>query len=241
MEAAKNAVGKLMGYNEGEQPTQEHTETHEQHAQQPTSHEQPATEHPHPGTEQPAQEAPPHQTPAHHQTTHPSSGDPHASEHKSHHLHNPLHHNKSGDSAASDAPSHQEKSEEEKGPDPALVGEADMRQVKLTGQAAPGSHSAVFGLTPDGHSHTDTSHGVTPMHPAHSKETSVSKKHETENNDDSSRAPTGGAVKEQMDAPDTGAKGLERKEPAPEGSGSNDGKPGAGSLGLTQGAGTVGN
>ena len=78
----------------------------------------------------------------------------------------------SKDSSASD-PRHVQSPQQ--GPDPALVGDAKAHP-KLTGSGADGSHSAVFGLTPDGHKHDDTAHGATPVVPAHSKETTVGKK-----------------------------------------------------------------
>jgi len=170
------------------------------------------------------------------QTTHSDESD-----HKSHHIHNPLHHNshESGSDDASNAPTsdHQNASQ---GPDPALVGDANPEK-KLTGSGVDGSHSAFFGLTPDGHKHEDTSHVTTAPKPAHGDKGKSDKSDKNDKNDDGSRAPTGNSeIKEQMNAPDTGAKGLERKEPAPT-EASSDGKPGAGLSGMEQGSGAVGN
>ena len=45
---------------------------------------------------------------------------------------------------------------------------------KMTGTGQPGSHSAFFGLTPDGSKDENTQAGTTPVKPAHSKEASNS-------------------------------------------------------------------
>lgn len=110
----------------------------------------------------------------------------------------------------------------------------------MTGSGTDGSHSAVFGLTPDGHKHDDTTHGATPVKPAHSQETTVGKA--AEKNDTTSRAAASGEVSEQMHKAETdsGKKGLERKDPAPESSSAGtSGKPGAGLTGLQQGGGDI--
>ena len=132
------------------------------------------------------------------------------------------------------------------GPDPALVGPAvgdgNARTSKLTGTGTDGSHSAVFGLTPDGHKHDETDSTTTAPKPAHSKETSLSQGDSS--NDTSSRAPAGEGVKDQMHKveADSGDKGLERTDPAPGGSSgaASDGKPGAGVSGPSMGSGKVG-
>lgn len=100
--------------------------------------------------------------------------------------------------------------------------------VKLSGSGVPGSHSAVFGLTPDGKRHDDTSHATTTVAPAHSAETTMGRK---------SVAAGGvlggeGGVSNQIDAPDTGKKGLERTDPLPSGLTGSAGKPGAGLTGV---------
>jgi hypothetical protein len=57
-----------------------------------------------------------------------------------------------------------------KGEDPNVV---ENKSKKLTGTAAPGSHSALFGLTPDGHKEQDVDYGSTKPKPAHSNEDST--------------------------------------------------------------------
>lgn len=51
--------------------------------------------------------------------------------------------------------------------DPAVEDRSDK---KLTGTGVDGSHSAVFGLTPDGHKHKETSSQTTAPRPAHTKD-----------------------------------------------------------------------
>lgn len=218
MESVKNTINHYLGSNENPEQSE-----HSGQSAQPAQSGQSA---------QPAQSGE-SGAPAHDATTH--SGE---SDQKSHHLHNPLHHHKSDTSGSDDAsaPSQDDKQNSSQGADPALVGDSNSDK-KLTGSGADGSHSAVFGLTPDGHKHEDTTHGTTPLKPAHGGK---GKKDKDDKNDDSSRAPTGNSeVKEQMNAPDTEPKGLERKEPAPTGA-SSDGKPGAGLSGMEQGSGVVG-
>ncbi|OAP54302.1 hypothetical protein AYL99_11403 [Fonsecaea erecta] len=125
------------------------------------------------------------------------------------------------------------------GADPALVGDPNPTE-KLSGNAAPGSHSAVFGLTPDGKKVSDTSHGSSAPKPAHSSETAVGGGKKDADSDTSSRATGSGEVGEQMQkaGADQGEKGLQRTDPAPQPAGS-DGKPGAGLTGLQQGSGKV--
>ncbi|KIW91391.1 uncharacterized protein Z519_08287 [Cladophialophora bantiana CBS 173.52] len=126
------------------------------------------------------------------------------------------------------------------GPDPALVGDPNPTD-KMTGTAVPGSHSAVFGLTPDGKKVGNTSPGSSAPKPAHSSKTAVGGgREEAGDLDTSSRTPASGEVSEQMHKAeaDPGAKGLQRTDPAPEPAGS-DGKPGAGVTGMQQGSGKV--
>lgn len=108
----------------------------------------------------------------------------------------------------------------------------------MVGQGAPGSHSAVFGLTPDGKKHDDSSHGTAPVRPAHSEETTLGKKSVVgaSGPDSGGDAVSGGrgGVSDQVDAPDTGKKGLERTDPAPISESNSAGKPGAGLTGLGQ-------
>ncbi len=111
----------------------------------------------------------------------------------------------------------------DQGQDPAVVGEMPPGgHIKLTGTAEPGSHSALFGLTPDGKKSTETSSGSGAPHAAHSTDSAVGGGRETTEGDTGSRAPTGGEeLKEQFNKAetDTSSKGLERTEPAPQGSG----------------------
>jgi len=79
---------------------------------------------------------------------------------------------------------------EASGADPALVGDPNPKD-KLVGTGAPGSHSAVFGLTPDGKANTDTAKGSGAPKPAHSKETAIGGGQESSEGDTGSRAPTG--------------------------------------------------
>lgn len=66
-----------------------------------------------------------------------------------------------------------EQNQPTKGADPNLEGPQDTHDIKMTGQGEPGSHSALFGLTPDGKKHDDTKHMTTTSKPAHSTETAV--------------------------------------------------------------------
>ncbi|KIV88765.1 hypothetical protein PV10_08410 [Exophiala mesophila] len=125
----------------------------------------------------------------------------------------------------------------DQGPDPALVGEAESHP-KLSGQGVPGSHSAVFGLTPDGKRHDDTSHSTTTVAPAHSEETTMGRKSVAAASGVDKASTEGGVaggaggVSDQIDAPDMGKKGLERKDPLPSGLTGSSGKPGAGLTGV---------
>jgi hypothetical protein len=84
---------------------------------------------------------------------------------------------------------------ETRGRDPNTEGEDTLsgNHPKMTGTGVPGSHSAVFGLTPDGKTDTNTKSGATPVKPAHSKETS-----NTSSGDTGSRAGGGEGVSEQV-------------------------------------------
>lgn len=103
----------------------------------------------------------------------------------------------------------------EKGEDPNVV---ERRSRKLTGTAAPGSHSALFGLTPDGHKEQEVDHGSTKPKPAHSKEDSTAASGDgatftgksrdvTSSGDTGSRAPEGSGVQEQLNDPRLAQKG----------------------------------
>jgi len=193
MEAAKSAIGNLMGYNnEGDQASQDG------HQQQSTTTGSGEHEH-----KSHMPEAVTHHKVTSDQAGAGDAGDAHASS--------------GADQSADSSHTHNSDAQNpDQGRDPAVVGD-DSKDSKLTGSAAPGSHSAVFGLTPDGKPYNDTAHASSKLKPAHSSEPSEGDK--AANNDTSSRAPAGAAVSEQMHAPDNDAKGLERKEPAPTGSG----------------------
>jgi hypothetical protein len=122
-----------------------------------------------------------------------------------------------------------------------VIGEVDgSHHVKLTGTGVDGSHSAVFGLTPDGHKHEETNSTTTAPKPAFSKEDAMGGRKSVAATGDGGL--TGGGrdqgVAGQMNAPDQGPKGLERTDPVPtaqdEGSSA---KPGAGMTGMSQGSG----
>lgn len=106
------------------------------------------------------------------------------------------------------------------GQDPSLVKDGSS---KLTGNAAPGSHSAVFGLTKDGSTFDDTARGQQNS----GKIQSVS---EREGNpqgslDNSSRKPVGAGVSDQLNDPRVAQKGHGG---AAEYDNDNSTKPGAG-------------
>lgn len=103
----------------------------------------------------------------------------------------------------------------EKGEDPNVV---ENKSKKLTGTAAPGSHSALFGLTPDGHKAQDVDYGTTKPKPAHSNEDSTiasgdgatftgKSRDVTSSGDTGSRAPEGSGVQEQLNDPRLAQKG----------------------------------
>lgn len=114
------------------------------------------------------------------------------------------------------------------GTDPSLV-ESNVKPSGWRGDGIPGSHSAVFGLTPDGKTYDDTAHGSTPVKPAHS-----SSRDDTATGDIGSRAPSSGAVAEQMNDPRVAEKGHGGSITS---TGSE--KPGAGAPGGEQGFGQI--
>ncbi|KAK5221771.1 hypothetical protein LTR72_006026 [Exophiala xenobiotica] len=173
-----------------------------------------------------------------HQAQQTTSHSSESTEHKSHHgLQNLLHHNKSpassSDQVDESSSSHHQNSSQ--GRDPAVIDKGNEK--KLTGTGVPGSHSAVFGLTPTGEKITDTDSTTTAPRPAHSK----SRDETAGGGDNSSRAPAGGEkLTEQMHNPrDQGPKGLERTDPVSGVETSDSSKPGAGGVGLGQGTGDV--
>ena len=131
------------------------------------------------------------------------------------------------------------KDENSKGEDPNLQGPADVSKVKMTGDGAPGSHSAVFGLTPDGKTYNDTTKGSGVSKPVHSEETAIGGGTAAKDDTDASRATTGSGVADQMNDPRVAEKGHEGR--AVESTGGAGDKPGAG-VGLvpSQGTGEVG-
>lgn len=171
---------------------------------------------------------------------HDSHSKHHDSGHKGHHIPNPLHRNKGDDTESGTTGSSDHLQNSSQGRDPAVVGD-DSTSKKLTGTGVPGSHSAVFGLTPDGKTHNETTNESGPVVPAselgkpHKKD---DKDKVNEKNDTSSRAPDSAGVAEQMHKHDTEPKGLQRKEPMDIDS-TDSTKPGAGSTGISQGTGDI--
>jgi hypothetical protein len=123
-----------------------------------------------------------------------------------------------------------------KGQDPSVV---DDKGRKLTGTGAPGSHSALFGLTPDGHKETDADANSSKARPAHGG--GGGGDDATSSGDTGSRAPAGSGVQEQLDDPRVAEKGHGGNATTTD---ESAGKLGAGSSPLTgpsQGTGEVGN
>ena len=121
------------------------------------------------------------------------------------------------------------------GEDPAVL--TSNKDKKLTGTGQPGSHSALFGLTPDGHREKDADYGGAGGS-ASTGETTEEDATATSSGDTGSRAPEGGGVKEQLHDPR-----VAEKAHGGDGVGTEDaaGKPGAGSssVGPSQGTGEV--
>jgi hypothetical protein len=159
-----------------------------------------------------------------------------------HHSHNPLHHKKHDETTETSDSTDQGNTDDKydnktaKGPDPALVGSpaGSGEQTKLTGDGAPGSHSAYFGLTPDGRAVKETNSKTTAPVAAHSDESAVGGGKESSEGDSGSRAPAGNEqVSDQMKREDQSGVGADTSAGAPL-KGSNDEKPGAGATGLSQ-------
>lgn len=176
------------------------------------------------------------------QTTQTTGEHDSSKHHHGHHIPNPLHHKKKEDdtdSGLTGGSSHGDLQNSSQGRDPAVVD--DKGTKKLTGTGVPGSHSAVFGLTPDGKKHDETTSDSGPVVPAselgkpHKKEKQEDKANPS--NDTSSRAPDSAGVAEQMHKVDNEPKGLQRKEPMDLSTDST--KPGAGSTGISQGTGDI--
>ena len=75
----------------------------------------------------------------------------------------------------------------------------------MTGTGAPGSHSALFGLTPSGEKSKDVDYSGTKPPSGDTEGSKEEKREETQGEgtggDTSSRAPTGAGVKDQMNDP----------------------------------------
>jgi len=112
------------------------------------------------------------------------------------------------------------------GKDPSM---AEKSGGKLTGSGVDGSHSAVFGLTPDGHKYNDTKHGQSggEMPKAEKGEMPSAPGGEDENPSENTNAKRGGSggVAEQLHDPRVAEKGHEGRGEYEEASGE---KPGAG-------------
>lgn len=108
------------------------------------------------------------------------------------------------------------------GEDPSLV-KSNERSGKLTGQGVDGSHSAVFGLTPDGHKFDDTKSSVGKSLGSHDDKSS-SKGTSKAEEDTGSRAVDSGKVAEQMHDPRVAEKGHDGQASY----GDDGNKPGAG-------------
>lgn len=110
------------------------------------------------------------------------------------------------------------------GQDPSLEKE---RGGKLTGTGQDGSHSAVFGLTPDGHKFTDTKHHAGgSAHMPRAEEDANDRDPEGASNDPSSRGTGSERVADQLQDPRVAEKGHEGKAEYTE----SDAKPGAGTF-----------
>lgn len=122
-----------------------------------------------------------------------------------------------------------------------FVGPRDTHDIKMTGDGEPGSHSAVFGLTPDGRKDDNTSASTSISKPAHSKETAVGggtiPRSEDGSSNNTSIQSSGADVASQMDDPRVAERG--HGGTAVESLSGSGGKPGAGVGGPEQGTGDV--
>jgi hypothetical protein len=109
------------------------------------------------------------------------------------------------------------------GEDPSLVTSSEIKAGKLTGSGADGSHSAVFGLTPDGHKFNDTKSSIGKSL-VHSEGGSGEKGTSKDKEDTGSRGVGTGEVAEQMHDPKVAEKGHEGQASY----GDDNNKPGAG-------------
>ena len=132
-------------------------------------------------------------------------------------------------------------SEEGHKSDPSLVGPEDTHSIGMKGDAAPGSHSAVFGLTPDGHAEKNTDSKTTMGKVKDGAEKAMGggtkpSGGEDTSNTSSTAAGTGG-VADQLQDSKMGSGGQGGPE-GHAGAGSGD-KPGSGFDGPSQGTGQV--
>lgn len=124
------------------------------------------------------------------------------------------------------------------GEDPSLVTSNEAKSGKLTGTGTDGSHSAVFGLTPDGHKHNDTKStadaiAASAKNDSDKRDSGIGQDERRTDEGDSSSAKQGttsegvgtGKVADQMHDPRVAEKGHEGK--ANYGDDGND-KPGSG-------------
>ena len=106
----------------------------------------------------------------------------------------------------------------------------ELDSMKMTGDGAPGSHSAVFGLTPDGKKHDETDSTTTAPKPAHSGQGAKGGGSVPDSTEDSSNTGSGGVsgggVSDQMHDPQVAEKGHGGS--AVESTGGAGEKPGAG-------------
>ena len=127
------------------------------------------------------------------------------------------------------------------GHDPNLVGPEDTHTMKMTGSGEPGSHSAVFGLTPDGKKHDETTGTTTAPKAAHSKDSAIGggtiPKDSESSTVSSSNQARGGGVAAQMNDPQVAEKGHGGQAVESE-AGAGD-KAGSGLSGAPQGSGDV--
>lgn len=115
------------------------------------------------------------------------------------------------------------------GEDPSLVTSNEVKSGKLTGTGIDGSHSAVFGLTPDGHKFNDTKSAADNIESSakdtsNKRDSGVGEENLTSDEGTTSKGPGTGEVAEQMNDPRVAEKGHEGKANY----GESDNKPGAG-------------
>jgi hypothetical protein len=150
---------------------------------------------------------------------------------------------------STDTPADDDTQPAAQGTDPSV---AQGKDKKLTGSGAPGSHSALFGLTPDGHKESKADYSSSgKAEPAYSKADSTAasgegatftgknpEKVDVTTEDTGSHAPLGEGVSEQLNDSRVAEKGHGGDNMPADGSG----KPGAGQSVLCgeQGTGTVG-